>query len=140
MGPRMSTQGCEKTILVVEDDTDIRDAIAEVLADGDYRTLCAANGAAALAELRSAQPAPCVILLDMMMPVMDGKEFRAEQVRDAALRNIPVIVLSAHVGADTAAAQMNAAGFLSKPVDLHLLLDTIEQFCAREQGPPSAVG
>jgi CheY-like chemotaxis protein len=132
----MTSQGCEKTVLVVEDDTDIRDAIAEVLTDGDYRALCASNGAAALAELRAAQPQPCVILLDMMMPVMDGKEFRAEQVRDAALRNIPVIVLSAHTEAGTAAAQMNAAGFLSKPVDLHTLLDTIEQFCALDQARP----
>jgi CheY-like chemotaxis protein len=128
----MSTQGCEKTILVVEDDTDIRDAIAEVLADGDYRTLCASNGAAALAELRAAQPTPCVILLDMMMPVMDGKEFRALQRVDEALREIPVVVLSAHADATALAEQMQAAGFLRKPVDLVTLLQTVEQFCARD--------
>jgi two-component system, OmpR family, response regulator CpxR len=132
----MTIPGCAKTVLVVEDDTDIRDAIAEVLADGDYRPLCAANGVAALAELRAAQTRPCVILLDMMMPVMDGREFREEQVRDAALRNIPVIVLSAHAEANSAAAQMNAAGFLSKPVDLHILLDTVEQFCAADPPQP----
>jgi CheY-like chemotaxis protein len=133
----MTAAGCEKTVMVVEDDTDIRDAIAEVLMDGDYRTLCAANGAAALVELRAAQPRPCVILLDMMMPVMDGREFREEQIRDAALRNIPVIVLSAHAEADTAASQMKAAGFLAKPVDLHRLLDTVEQFCAADPLQPS---
>jgi len=124
--------GCGKTVLVVEDDMDIRDAIAEVLSDGDYRTVCAANGAVALQELRAARPAPCVILLDMMMPVMDGREFRAQQVRDDTLRNIPVIVLSAHAEASVAAAQMNADGYLAKPVDLNRLLDTVEQFCARD--------
>ena len=126
------TAGCDKTILVVEDDIDIRDAIAEVLSDGEYRTLCAANGAVALEELRSARPTPCVILLDMMMPVMDGREFRARQIRDDTLRNIPVIVLSAHAEASVAAAQMNADGYLAKPVDLNQLLDTVEQFCARD--------
>jgi CheY-like chemotaxis protein len=136
----MSEQGCGRTVLVVEDDTDIREAIAEVLADGDYRTLCAANGADALTELRAAQRQPCVILLDVMMPIMDGREFRAQQVRDAALRNIPVVVLSAHAHADADATQMDAAGFLAKPVDLHVLLRTVEQFCARDAGPSAPAG
>jgi CheY-like chemotaxis protein len=68
----------------------------------------------------------------MMMPVMDGKEFRNVQRVDEALREIPVVVLSAHADATDLAEQMQAAGFLRKPVDLVTLLQTVEQFCARD--------
>jgi CheY-like chemotaxis protein len=115
--------------MVVEDDPDIRNAIAEVLADGNYRALQAANGADALAELRAAAPPPCLILLDLMMPVMDGTEFRTVQRGDESLRAIPVIILSAHGDATKFAEQMQAAAFLKKPVDLSTLLQTVEQFC-----------
>jgi CheY-like chemotaxis protein len=128
----VTASGCERTVLIVEDDADIRGAIAEVLTDGNYRALEASNGADALDELRAAAPHPCVILLDVMMPVMDGKEFRSVQRDDEALREIPVVVLSAHDDATVLAEQMEAAGFLKKPVDLVTLLQTVEQFCARD--------
>jgi two-component system, chemotaxis family, chemotaxis protein CheY len=128
----VTASGCERTVLIVEDDADIRGAIAEVLTDGNYRALEASNGADALDELRAAAPHPCVILLDVMMPVMDGKEFRSVQRDDEALREIPVVVLSAHADATVLAEQMEAAGFLKKPVDLVTLLQTVEQFCARD--------
>jgi CheY-like chemotaxis protein len=128
----VTASGCERTVLIVEDDADIRGAIAEVLTDGNYRALEASNGADALDELRAAAPHPCVILLDVMMPVMDGKEFRNMQRDDEALREIPVVVLSAHDDATVLAEQMEAAGFLRKPVDLVTLLQTVEQFCARD--------
>jgi len=130
----MSEQGCDKTVMIVEDDADVRDALAEVLEDGDYKPLLAENGAVALQELKkaSAKP-PCVILLDVMMPIMDGREFRTVQQGDPALSSIPVIVLSAHAEASAAAAQMAAEGFLAKPVDLGTLLDTVERFCASEK-------
>jgi CheY-like chemotaxis protein len=128
----VTASACARTVLVVEDDADIRGAIAEVLTDGNYRALQASNGAAALDELRAAAPPPCVILLDVMMPVMDGKEFRNVQRVDEALREIPVVVLSAHADATALAEQMAVAGFLRKPVDLVTLLQTVEQFCARD--------
>jgi CheY-like chemotaxis protein len=128
----VSAPACARTVLIVEDDADTRGAIVEVLTDGNYRALQAANGADALDELRAAAPAPCVILLDVMMPVMDGKEFRNVQRVDEALREIPVVVLSAHADATDLAAQMDVAGFLRKPVDLVELLQTVEQFCARD--------
>ena len=116
-GPGVIDPGCEK--------------IAEVL-DGNYRPLRAPNGAAALDELRAAERAPCMILLDMMMPVMDGREFRAQQREDPSLREIPVVVLSAHADAASYAAQMDAEGYLRKPIDLRALLETVERFCARD--------
>jgi len=132
----MSEPGCEKTVLIVEDDPDLRAALAEVLQDGDYKPLLAENGAVALQELKSAARPPCVILLDVMMPVMDGREFRNVQQLDPALRGIPVIVLSAHAEASTAAAQMQAEGFLVKPVDLGTLMDAVERFCTIEKRSP----
>ena len=128
----MTAPGCGRTVLIVEDDADTRLALAEVLRDVNYRPLHAANGSAALEELRAATTAPCVILLDVMMPIMDGKQFRAELQKDPALSEIPVVVLSAHADLDSAAQQMQAAGFLRKPVELSALLATVEQFCGRD--------
>ena len=128
----MTSQGCSRTVLVVDDDGDIRDAIREVLQDGNYQPVLAADGASALDQLRTAPQKPCVILLDVMMPVLDGKGFRTEQRNDPALSGIPIIVLSAHADAVSAAAEMSAEGFLRKPVDLNDLLHVVEQFCVKD--------
>ena len=65
-----------------------------------------------------------------MMPTMDGWEFRAEQQRDPAVKDIPVVLLSAHTDVRSAAAEMAVAGFLAKPVAIDSLLETVERFCA----------
>lgn len=124
----MKIAGCAATVLVVEDDSDIRDELADVLEDSNYRTIRAANGAVALQKLRGG-PRPCLILLDLMMPVMDGREFLDQQQKDAALKEIPVVVLSAHMDAAHGATQIKAAGFLRKPIDLSELLRIIERYC-----------
>ena len=129
----MTVASCNRTVLVVEDDRDVREAIAEVLADSRYVALHAANGAEALQRLRSAPVRPCVILLDVMMPTMDGWQFRAEQQRDPSVKDIPVVVLSAHSDAGEAAAKMAAAGYLTKPVALETLLGVVERFCATDK-------
>src|SRR5690242_7123757 len=90
------SQAQSRTLLVVEDDADVREALIEVLADHGYFALAAANGREALEILRAEGPRPSVILLDIMMPVMDGQQFRAAQLEDPELAAIPVIVLSAH--------------------------------------------
>src|SRR5207245_9151650 len=112
----MTDPRCERTVLIVEDDVDTSEAIAEVLEDSAARPVDAPNGAAAPDELRTAERAPCVILLDLMMPVMDGREFRTQQRGDPSLRTIPVVVLSAHADAVSHAAQMDAARYLPKPI------------------------
>lgn len=121
----------DKIILLVDDDADIREMLALVLEDEGYQVVSAGNGAEALTYLRS-QPAPRAILLDLMMPVMDGWAFRAEQQRDPALAHIPVIVVSA--GADCAkdAKAMGAANCLRKPLDIESLVETIEAVSASE--------
>ena len=115
-------------VMIVEDDDDIRETLEQILDDHDIPAMSAANGAIALAQLRAATEPPCVILLDMMMPVMDGREFRARQQADPALAQIPVVVLSAHVTGDRAAAEMQADGYLKKPCDLATLLAEINRF------------
>jgi CheY-like chemotaxis protein len=116
-------------VLVIEDDADILRAVVQVLEDEGYAVRAAENGRVALAVLREpgARP-PCVILLDLMMPVMDGWAFRAEQLRDPALAAIPVIVLTADGNAVEKAQLMNGAGALRKPVELLTLLEAIQPF------------
>ena len=114
------------TVFIVEDDGDTREMLGRFLELEGYRVETAANGKLALERLNSGVGA-CVILLDLMMPVMDGWQFRQAQIRDAALANIPVIVVSA-AGRDRL-DKIQADAYLSKPVDLDELLGKVTQFC-----------
>jgi CheY-like chemotaxis protein len=107
----------------------VREALLEVLQDNAYEAVSAGNGHEALECLQIATTRPCVILLDVMMPIMDGWAFRAVQASDPALRSIPVVVLTAHASAPRVAKDMDAAGFLRKPVKLDTLLATVHRFC-----------
>jgi CheY-like chemotaxis protein len=118
----------ERLVLIVDDDHDVREAIGEILEDCGYRTLAAQNGVDALKTLR-ASPRPCLILLDVMMPIMDGPTFREAQRGDASLSDIPVVVISAHADAGRAAAEMDASGHLRKPVRADAVLAAVVKFC-----------
>jgi len=113
-------------VLVVDDDKAIRAFLSEVLADEGFRVKTAVNGRTAL-DLLATGFRPCVILLDLMMPVMDGWQFRQAQAGNAALADIPVIVVSA-AGKDLL-RRIEANAYLSKPVDLDELLGCVTQFC-----------
>jgi len=121
---------CEGLVMIVEDDLDVRESIAEVLEDNEYRPLLAANGKEALERLRAGPERPCMILLDIMMPVMDGREFRALQREDPELGSIPVVVFTAHAELQEA-NELAAAAYLKKPVRLDALLATVERFCGK---------
>lgn len=108
----------QPTILVVEDDADTREMLGRFLELEGFRVETAANGRQALERLEAGAPAAAIVL-DLMMPVMDGWEFRREQLRRAALANIPVIVVSA-AGRERL-RQIEADAYLSKPVDLEEL-------------------
>ena len=128
----MNARICESLVLIVEDDLDLRESIAEVLEDNEFRPLGASNGREAMERLRTDADKPCLILLDMMMPVMDGWEFRAIQREDPELGSIPVVVMTAHVDLQQAAEQLSAAACLKKPVQLDTLLDIVQRFCKPE--------
>jgi CheY-like chemotaxis protein len=114
------------TVFVVEDDVDTRDMLGRFLELEGFRVEVACNGQQALDRL-SAGVSPCVILLDLMMPVMDGWQFREQQARDTAISKIPVIVVSA-AGTDRISG-VAANAYLSKPVDLDQLLERVTQYC-----------
>jgi CheY-like chemotaxis protein len=103
------------SILIVEDDADVADAMSCILADEGFKTMQVANGEEALAVLASGAR-PDVILLDLMMPVMDGVEFRRRQARDPRISSIPVVIISADRKVAETAREMGVAGFLRKPV------------------------
>jgi CheY-like chemotaxis protein len=113
-------------ILIVEDDADLREMMAQLLTLEGFRASTVANGREALEYLRQGDK-PDVILLDLMMPVMDGWEFRRQQQANADLSKVPVIVLSALD--QTRAADVNAVAFLKKPLDFDRLLELVRQYC-----------
>ncbi|MBV8761212.1 MAG: response regulator [Deltaproteobacteria bacterium] len=115
-------------VLVVEDDPDIRATLCEALEDNGYSAVAASNGVEALEYLRGGNVTPCLILLDLMMPVMDGQAFRQEQRNDATLASIPVVVVSAYRDLDKYAEQL-ATECLPKPVRLDTLLQTARKHC-----------
>ena len=117
-------------VLVVEDDHDLRDALCSMLGESGYRARGAANGREALEYLRAtAEHPPRVILLDLMMPVMSGSEFREEQLQDPRISSIPVVILSALVKADLFGASLGVARTLRKPVSLDDLVHVVAGFC-----------
>jgi len=115
-------------ILVVEDEFSQREALAEVLSRLGYEVQCAANGSEALELMRHSESLPGLILLDLMMPVMDGWEFRVEQRKDRALAEVPVVVLSALDDTAQKTLKDGAAAFLSKPLHWQALLPAVERF------------
>ncbi|WP_437939537.1 response regulator [Sorangium sp. So ce341] len=120
----------EKTgrILVVEDDLDIRSILSQLLAFEGYEVEEAADGAEALAMLRRDGP-PALILLDLMMPIMDGWQLRAELQRDPELSSVPVVIVSADVRAEQEASRLCAAGLLKKPLQIEPLLELVHRIC-----------
>ena len=115
-------------VLVVEDDPDIRATLCEALDDNGYTSVPASNGVEALAYLRRANERPCLILLDLMMPVMDGQTFRAEQRADQAISSIPVVVISAYRDLDKYRTELETE-CLQKPVRLETLLQAARKHC-----------
>jgi len=114
-------------VMLVEDDWEVREALAVTLAEF-YEVTVASDGAEALQLLRAGLQ-PCVILLDLMMPVMDGFAFRREQRADPALVDIPVIVVSCAVTTMDEVRDMQAAALLPKPIDFDRMLAVVAELC-----------
>jgi CheY-like chemotaxis protein len=116
-------------ILVVDDDFDVRASIEEILQDAGYPVLAAANGIEALELLRQ-EPRPALILLDLMMPVMDGAEFCHAWAGDPELSRIPVFIISADATTRAQARDLGTSGYLAKPILLNELLDVAQRYAA----------
>jgi CheY-like chemotaxis protein len=123
-----------RRILLVDDDVDLRQSLAEALESAGYLVVQAANGAEAIESLRSSER-PAVILLDLLMPVMNGWQFCELKQRDPDTAHIPVLAMSAAVSKDpTSPYYINVDDFIAKPVELDALLSKVGQLAARE-GP-----
>lgn len=121
-----------RTILIVEDDADIRDTLQHLLEASGYRAAPASNGQVAL-ELLETIERPCLILLDLMMPVMDGWAFLSALEQDDALADVPIVIVSAYT--DKVTSLERAQQILKKPVDIHALMEVVRQHCG-----PGATG
>jgi CheY-like chemotaxis protein len=117
-----------RPVLIVEDDADLREMMAQLLTLEGYQIETVANGREALDYLNGA-PRPDVILLDLMMPIMDGWEFRKRQQNDPALADVPVIVLTALDQAQARASDLKDVDFLKKPLDFDRLLELVRRRC-----------
>jgi DNA-binding response OmpR family regulator len=115
-------------VLIVEDDEDLREMMAQLLTLEGFETATAANGREALEYLHEHEAGrPDIILLDLMMPVMDGWEFRRRQQADPTLAPVPVIILSALDYAR--ASNLEATAFLKKPLDFDRLVSLVRSHC-----------
>lgn len=113
------------TILVVEDDDDIRSVILDLLESEGYYTMAATNGKEAL-DILNKSPKPCLVLLDMMMPIMNGREFLDIVMKDSMLAPLPVLIVSAIADASNS---KGSVGFLKKPIDIDVILEVVGQYC-----------
>ena len=105
------------SVLIVDDDAEVRELLRVALTTDGYRVAVVGNGRDALHHLRS-DPDTCIILLDLMLPAMDGSQFRRAQLRDRSLAWIPIVVMSAAVEGDRLAREIGARRFVPKPLDL----------------------
>jgi CheY-like chemotaxis protein len=125
-------------ILAVDDDREARRALKELLELHGYDVATASDGRDALKQLRGGL-APCLILLDLRMAGMNGWEFRAEQMRDAALCNFPVVVFSGDSQEEeAAAAELGIHLYLRKPVDFDRLFAIVDRYCPTLASPENA--
>jgi len=127
-----------KQILIVEDEADVAGPLAEVLEAAGYGTQTARNGLEALEHLQRGNH-PDLIILDLMMPVLDGWGFRREQqlLKDAA--SIPVVVLTANGDAHRKASAIKAHGYINKPCSIQSLLREVERLCGPAGEEPGAI-
>jgi len=116
-------------ILIVDDDVDTGEAMSELLAYQGFEVALATDGQRALEALRGADTLPDVILLDLMMPVMNGWQFRKAQLDDPQLAAVPVIVVTASWASDSQLSQLKAAALFRKPVDAGTLVRKINSIC-----------
>jgi CheY-like chemotaxis protein len=116
------------TVLVVDDDDDVREALSSILNDEGYPTTGARDGQEALDTLRS-QSLPSLILLDWNMPGMNGPQFMVEVAKDPALARVPVVLVTADARVPAKATSAPFVGYLAKPIALDALFALVGRYC-----------
>lgn len=119
-------------VLIVEDDADVREFMEILLQTSGYETMTAPNGLEALEQMR--QRRPCVVLLDLMMPVMNGWEFREHQLAEASLKDVPVVCVSAVFDPQQVVQRLRVP-CVKKPVEFPELLQKVEYACSTGRAP-----
>ena len=114
------------SVMVVDDDHDILDAVSVALEDRGYEVFPVASGEQALLQLRIDRPD--LILLDLRMPGMSGPEFRAQQLKEPDIADVPVVILSADASIERIAASLKVSGHLRKPITLQALREMVARF------------
>lgn len=122
-------------IIIVEDDSDVRETLEEVLNEEGYLTQAYAGGEDALAALEAMAVPPKLILLDLMMPKMNGWQFRAVQKQSPEINRIPTVILSADANVSQNLQALGAAGYLRKPIHIQTLLALVERFSPKGAEP-----
>ena len=121
-------------VLIVEDDPDTREMVRRLVATHGFYALVAADGLEALHLLRAvrhrAPEAPCLVLLDLAMPRLGGKEFRRSQLGDPSVASVPIAVMSGATDLQQRAEAMGAVATLAKPLDIDVLIEVVKRYCA----------
>ena len=121
-------------VLIVEDDPDVRQMLSTLLATEGFHIVAAEDGLEALHLLRTvrrrAPEIPCLILLDLKMPRMGGKEFRRAQLGDPTVAGVPVAVMSGAIDLEERARALGAVATLPKPINCDVLLNVVRRYCA----------
>jgi len=116
-------------ILIVDDDSSIAGLLFELLKSAGFEAQIARDGQKALEVLRKMKPLPSIIILDLVMPVMNGWQFRRAQLQDPELASVPVIVMSGTAAFDREVVELRADGILRKPVVVEKLFALLRRFC-----------
>ncbi len=128
------------TVLLVEDEAELMDVLRVALEADGYDVAQASNGREALRQLRSTAMT-CLIILDLQLPVMDGRRFRSVQLRDRSLAWIPVVVVSSGLEAVGEARELGARAFVRKPIDVDQLRETVRRIsCPQSRARPEHRG
>lgn len=114
-------------LLIIEDDPDIRDSLGELLAAEGFDVALADNGKAALDHLAACEKLPQIILLDLMMPIMSGEQFRLAQLADERIKGIPVVIMSAARELTETGARLQVAAVLKKPLGIDPLIASLRK-------------
>lgn len=125
-------------IIVVDDDPEIRSLLRELLDLEGFRVIAVANGREALETAEAQETTPALFLLDLMMPDMDGLDFRTAQLASPRLAEVPIVVMSGDTRMGEKVAAMQAQESLAKPFELDPLIQVVERYVERTRAVPTA--